>query len=58
MLFRRSCPRHGRCPVHFRTRSHHKSIKHEVAVAEEKSGLMDHQDLPPTYEEESVKIDI
>lgn len=58
VFFRRSCARHTHCPIQFRTHSHHKSSKHEADVAEEKSGLMDHQDPPPTYEEEAVKTDI
>jgi hypothetical protein len=37
---------------HCRRRGHscHKTNVAEVAVAEEKSGLMEHQDVPPEYE--------
>ncbi len=37
---------------------HHKSAQKEVAVAEEKSGLMDHQDPAPSYEEEGKEADV
>lgn len=42
---------HHRQTGHSRRRSVHK----ESAVAEEKSGLMEHQDAPPSYEEEDLK---
>ncbi len=41
--------RHGHC--------HHKASQKEAAVAEEKSGLMEHQDAPPSYEDEDKKAD-
>ena len=47
-FFRRSSRRHA-------GRSLHKSTHRENGIAEEKSGLMENQDLPPTYEEGETK---
>ncbi len=38
--------------------AHHKSAQKEAAVAEEKSGLIEDQDLPPSYNEENKKADV
>jgi hypothetical protein len=35
-----------------RRHSHHKAADKEVAFTEEKSGLIEHQDPPPSYEAE------
>lgn len=54
-LFRRpSHRRHSHSRKH--SHSHHKTPKAELAVAEveEKSELMEHQDPPPSYDEEAV----
>jgi len=52
-FFRRS--RHGR-RARAHSRSQHKAARKEAAAAEveEKSGLMEHQDPPPSYDEEAA----
>jgi len=54
-FFRRPSHR-SRAHSHSHSHSHSKAPTEEVAAAEveEKSGLMDHQDPPPSYDEESV----
>jgi hypothetical protein len=53
-----------RTQTHHRRRSHsHKSAARDVsAVAEEKAGLVEHQEPPPSYEEgvegENAKVDV
>ncbi len=37
--------------------SHHRAAQKETAIAEEKTGLMAHQDLPPSYEDDDKKVD-
>lgn len=37
--------------------AHRKAAQQEVAYAEEKSGLLEHQDAPPAYDEEENKTD-
>lgn len=46
-------PRHH-CRRHRSGRTH-KAAPKEVAVEEEKTGLMEHQDPPPSYDEEEAK---
>ncbi|KAK4124943.1 hypothetical protein N657DRAFT_632876 [Parathielavia appendiculata] len=40
---------------HRRHHSHHNAAHKEAALDEEKSGLMEHEDLPPSYDEETTK---
>ncbi|EOO01616.1 hypothetical protein UCRPA7_2840 [Phaeoacremonium minimum UCRPA7] len=47
---------HGHCRRHAR-HAEHKAAHKEAVVEEEKSGLMEHQDPPPSYEDEETKID-
>ncbi|KAK4130137.1 hypothetical protein BT67DRAFT_392026 [Trichocladium antarcticum] len=43
---------------HHSGHAHHKTSRKEAAaVSEEKSGLIEHQDPPPSYEEETAKAD-
>ncbi len=52
LLFRRRSG-HRR---HHSGHAHHRAARKEVAVSDEKSGLMAYQDEPPSYEdEEAVK---
>ncbi|KAK4239354.1 hypothetical protein C8A03DRAFT_43042 [Achaetomium macrosporum] len=53
-FFRRDT-RHGHRRRHSRHHSHHKTALKEAAFDDEKSGLMEHQDPPPSYEEEAAK---
>lgn len=55
VFFRR--PSHRRTRSHSRAHSHNKAPKQEIAAAdgEEKSSLIEHQDPPPSYEEEDAK---
>jgi len=55
-IFFRHPSHRRRSHSHSHSRSHHKAPKSEVAAAEveEKSGLMEHQDPPPSYDEEAV----
>lgn len=56
-VFRRSSSNHHHRRHHS---GHHKAVQKEAVVDEEKSGLMENQDLPPSYEdgEDAKKTDV